>query len=99
VGVSSVADQILLHMNELSGLSGFWLQLDTDVLSDEDNPAVDYRLPGGLGAEELQLLVNRLLASGKIAGMSVTIYNPLLDRDGNAGRTISECLVNAFNSC
>jgi arginase len=97
-GVSAVTDKILVQMSELSGLSGFWLHLDTDVLSDEVNPAVDYRLPGGLSAVELQLLVKRLLASGKVTGLSVTIYNPLLDKKGDAGRVITECVVNAFTA-
>jgi arginase len=95
-GVSSVADQIVFRMTELPGLRGFWVHFDTDVLTDEINPAVDYRLPGGLLAEEVQLLLKRILSSGRILGMSVSIYNPLLDANGGAGRSISECLVNAF---
>jgi arginase len=89
-----VAAQSALLANHLQSLpvEGCWLHYDTDVLSDELNPAVDYRLPDGLLYEEVELLIRSLFATGKIIGISVTIFNPSLDHDGR----ITANLVNHF---
>ncbi|WP_298738939.1 arginase family protein [uncultured Chitinophaga sp.] len=77
--------------------SGCWLHFDTDVLSDDINPAVDYRLPGGLHFEQVEHFIRQLLQTGKMAGMSVTIFNPLLDTDSTIAKKISATLVSAFS--
>ncbi len=64
------------------GVTGFWIHLDADVLSDEDMPAVDYRQPGGLNYQELSDILRILLSTGRAVGLTVTIYNPSLDREG-----------------
>jgi hypothetical protein len=74
-------------------LSGFWIHIDADCLDDAVMPAVDYRMPGGLSLDELTSVLQVALASGKVVGVEVTIYNPRLDGDGSAGRGLVECLV------
>jgi arginase len=64
------------------GLDGFWLHVDVDVLDDELMPAVDYRTPGGLTWQEVQHVISSSVASGRLVGMQVTIYNPTLDEPG-----------------
>jgi arginase len=64
------------------GLAGFWLHLDVDVLDDKLMPAVDYRTPDGLTWQEVEHVVAQSLASGRMVGMQVTIYNPTLDEPG-----------------
>ena len=64
------------------GLDGFWLHLDVDVLDDDLMPAVDYRTPDGLTWQEVEHVVAQSLASGRMVGMQVTIYNPTLDEPG-----------------
>jgi arginase len=76
-----------------SSINGCWLHFDTDVLNDAINPAVDYRLPGGLSAEEGTRTGRHLIQHGNIVGMSVTIYNPWLDGDGHIGRLIVDCVA------
>jgi arginase len=95
---NQIADDLLRHIDSLRDVNGFWLHFDTDVLSDSVNPAVDYRLAGGLSADEAQGLLGVLLNTRRVTGMSVTIYNPKLDIDGHAGRAITDILVNAFDS-
>lgn len=73
-------------------LSGFWVHLDADVLDDEIMPAVDYRLPGGLGFEELSDLLRMLLATGRAVGIDVTIFNPALDEDGRIAREFASSI-------
>ena len=91
-----VITELLAHIASKRDLEGFWLHFDTDVLSDNVNPAVDYRLPGGLLVDEVTRLLHRLLVTRRIAGMSVTIYNPRLDPNGEAGRLITDILEDAF---
>lgn len=74
-------------------IDGCWLHFDADVLDDAINPAVDYRLPGGLYPEEVIRIGRHLIQHGHIVGMSVTIYNPWLDMDGHVGRLIAGCVT------
>jgi arginase len=73
-------------------LDGYWLHFDTDVLRDEDNPAVDYRLPGGLTFAEVAYIQEILLHTGRITGISVSIYNPALDKGKNVARQLVQLL-------
>jgi arginase len=73
-------------------LAGFWLHVDADVLDDAVMPAVDYRQPGGLAPEELVTLLRAAAGTGRLAGVSVAIYNPALDPDGRAARVLAECV-------
>jgi hypothetical protein len=72
--------------------------LDADSLDDAVMPAVDYRLPGGLACEELGTTLAIALASGKAAGLELTIYNPDLDPDGSAGLRLTDTLVGALRT-
>lgn len=96
-GMDVIATEISQYIDRLR-VEGFWIHFDTDVLSDEINPAVDYRLPGGLLFEQVELLLNFLLSTGRMAGISVTIFNPRLDKDGHIARNIAESLTRAFDS-
>lgn len=74
-------------------LSGFWIHLDADVLDDSIMPAVDYRLPGGITFAELSNLLKLLLSSKKAVGISITIFNPTLDKDGSITRNFVSSIV------
>jgi arginase len=74
-------------------LAGFWLHLDVDVLDDAIMPAVDYRIPDGFSFAELRTVLCLALASGRIVGMDVTIFNPRLDIDGSIARKLVTTLV------
>jgi arginase len=95
-GVKAVADKVIAEANALQ-LDGYWIHFDTDVLSDELNPAVDYRLSGGLSFEQVEFLMHLFLNSLPIAGITVTIFNPLLDPTGIISKRIAECLEAAFS--
>jgi arginase len=72
---------------------GFWLHLDADVLDDIAMPAVDYRQADGMSPAELTTLLRAARESGRLAGMSVAIYNPALDRSGKAASVLVDSLV------
>jgi arginase len=74
-------------------VEGFWIHLDADVLDDAVMPAVDYRLPGGLGWSELSDTLRALMATGQAVGLNVGIFNPALDEDGAIARRLVSCLV------
>jgi arginase len=78
-------------------LSGFWIHLDADVLNDLILPAVDYRLPGGITFSELSNLLKLLLLSKKAVGISVTILNPMLDKDGSITRNFVSCIAEGLS--
>jgi arginase len=76
------------------GLDGFWIHFDVDVLADEIMPAVDYRMKDGLSYEELARLLSAAFASGKVMGMTLTIYNPNLDPQRSIARQLVAVLLN-----
>lgn len=94
-GVECVIADTIARLDILQ-LDGFWIHFDTDVISDEENPAVDYRLPDGLSFDEAGHILRRLIQTGKAAGMSVTIFNPSLDKEGRIAAKVVDCLAYAF---
>lgn len=80
-----------------SEITGFWIHLDVDVLDDSDMPAVDYRLPGGISFSELSDLLSLLVGSEKAVGMSVTIFNPTLDKDGSIAENLVSSIVRGLS--
>jgi arginase len=90
--VPEITDGILVKAKALNP-KGYWIHFDTDVLSDDLNPAVDYRLPGGLSFEQVEQLTQTFQKTLNVIGMTVTIYNPKLDIDGKIGERITECIT------
>lgn len=96
-GVDQIMTTVQQYIDTLE-LDGYWLHFDTDVLSDDINPAVDYRLPGGLSFEQAATIMHRLLHKNEIAGMSVTCFNPTLDEDGSIAQGITDCIVDCLST-
>ena len=67
------------------------------MLSDDINPAVDYRLPGGLSFDQVEQVIRSLLFTGRMIGITVTIFNPRLDHDGSISKKITESIGRAFS--
>lgn len=95
-GVNCTTNEVLQYISKLE-VEGFWIHFDTDVLSDEINPAVDYRLPGGLQYEQVEYLIRCFLLTGRMTGLSVTIFNPRLDKNGHISKNITESLGRTFD--
>jgi len=77
-----------------AGSTGYWLQLDVDVLDPTVMPAVDSPDPGGFAIDDLTALLSAL-APGAI-GASVTVFDPDLDPDGRYAEVITDLLVESF---
>jgi arginase len=91
-GIAAAVAQAMPRLTR-PDLEGVFVHVDADVLDDAIMPAVDYRQPGGLTAAELIDVLRAVEASGRLAGLEVTIYNPALDADGSAGRVLAEAIV------
>ncbi len=77
-------------------IDGVWVHFDTDVVDDRLNPAVDYRQPDGLCWHEAASAIRRIREIGKLAGLSVSIFNPRLDANGRIAMALTECVVAAL---
>ena len=96
-GTRICAARAVAHLS-VPGLNGFWVHLDADVLDDAVMPAVDYRMPNGLSWDELAIVLQAAIASRRVAGIDITIFNPKLDRDGAIAREFVDALVKGFAS-
>ena len=94
-GPIPIADDIQAHVSKIK-VEGFWIHFDTDVIDDELNPAVDYRLPGGLSFEQCETILKNLIQNYPTIGMSVTIFNPNLDNDSRVAKRIVALISNAL---
>lgn len=97
IGIEAAARAAVGHF-ERDELEGFFIHVDADCLNDAVMPAVDYRIPDGLSWEELACVLTTALASGRVAGLELTIYNPSLDADGTAGHGLGNLLVEGLGT-
>jgi len=97
MGVTAAAHAAVAHLTRPE-LDGFFIHIDADSVDDALMPAVDYRMPDGLTWAELREALAIALASGKVAGLEIAIYNPTLDHDGAAGRGLVDTLSAALGT-
>jgi arginase len=81
-GAADASETAVAYLSR-PGIAGFWVHLDADVLDDLVMPAVDYRMPGGLSWDELARTLRAAADCGRAVGINVTIFNPVLDRNGS----------------
>jgi arginase len=98
-GAPGAAERAVAHLTRPGAPDRFWVHVDADVLDDAVMPAVDYRQPGGLSPDELATILVAAMATGRVAGVEVTIYNPALDPDGTAGAALTGALVRGLGGC
>ncbi|MDQ2878918.1 MAG: arginase family protein [Pseudomonadota bacterium] len=75
-----------------------WLHVDCDVLDQSVMPAVDSPGTPGLDFGQLAELIARFLASGRLIGIDVTIFDPDLDPTGAYAAALVACLRRALGS-
>ena len=75
-----------------SGVRGFWIQLDADVMNPDAMPAVDSPEPGGLMPDQLARVLEPLVTHPAALGLSLTIYDPALDPDRAGARKLIHLL-------
>ena len=72
------------------------MHFDADVLADAIMPAVDYRMDDGFSFENARNVLRAACATGKLMGVTVTIFNPSLDPDGSIAGGLADCLVDGL---
>lgn len=87
-------DQVAVATRNVAG-SGYWLQIDVDVLDASIMPAVDSPDPGGLDVAQLIALLVRLAPSA--VGASVTVFDPDRDPDGRYARLVSDVITEGLS--
>ncbi|QHS62180.1 arginase family protein [Chitinophaga agri] len=91
-GIHTITTEFLTMIGH-SGLDGFWIHLDVDILDNNIMPCVDSPEEGGLSYMELEDTLAPLIASGYFRGMHVTILDPTMDPDDRYTRTFSDQLA------
>lgn len=90
-GTSEIV-RVALERLTRSGLDGFWIHVDVDVLDPSVIPAVDSPEPNGLSLEELSELLTPLVRHPGAIGMELTIYDPKLDPDRTSAARLAGLL-------
>ena len=91
----AVAESAVTHVPNVTDLASvslpdrsLYIHFDCDVLSLSDLAAVSYPAEGGAALEVIDASLSHLAATGQIAAISVTLWNPELDADGSAGEVV-----------
>ena len=89
----------VLHLPDTISLIGhplpdipLYIHLDADVINPDDAPAMNYLAPGGPLGNELHEIFRFLARTGRIVAVSVSTWNPSLDKDGRSQRVSMELL-------
>ena len=94
-GIAAVVDRVIGHLRH-QGLDRVWLHVDLDVLDRSVLPAVDTPGQPGLTFDQLGQILSRLIGTGRLVGLDVTVYDPELDPAGEYASQIVDCLASAL---
>jgi len=93
-GVTAAADAALERMHATS--HEFVLHFDVDVISSDDFRATNFAASGGLRLEEVRQALEVFARRKNLAAIEVTVYNPELDPDGSAAKTLIDLLASVL---
>jgi arginase len=96
-GIPRTSARIIARLEERK-LDRAWMHVDLDVLDERVMNAVDSPGAPGFDFAQLASLLGAVIASGRIAGMTVCIYDPDLDPKRRFPRSIVKCLGDALRS-
>jgi arginase len=68
----------------------FWVHLDVDVFDQDEFPATDYLMSGGITIDAGRELMRALGRDERLVGVSLGCYNPEKDPSGAGGSTVVE---------
>ena len=90
-GGARAAQEALSHMH--AEAHDFVLHLDTDVIAQEDFPAVNVPGSGGLRFEDVRAALLEFAKHNHLLGLDVAQYNPDKDPDGSSAKKLIDLLV------
>lgn len=95
----AVASSAVNHLDLVSDLNHtllplgpIWVHFDVDVIDVNDAPAVSYPAEGGPSVRILGEVFQNLAASRQVKAVSVSLWNPELDRDGQTQKAVLSLL-------
>jgi arginase len=74
------------------------LHLDTDVIAQEEFPAVNVPGSGGLGFADVRSALIEFVKNPNLLGLDVAQYNPDKDADGSGAKKLVDVLVEALTA-
>ena len=95
-GAGAAASDALSHMH--ADAREFVLHLDTDVIAQEDFPAVNVPGAGGLSFDAVRSALVEFVRHKNLVGLDVAQYNPDKDPDGTAAKNLIDLLVQALSA-
>ena len=92
----AVAGSAIRHVAEFDEMADMqlpdgplYIHLDSDIITSDEAPAQNYPVSGGPSADRVKSVLARIAETGQIAAISMSAWNPDLDKDG---RTETICL-------
>jgi arginase len=76
----------------------FVLHLDTDVIDENEFPAVNVPASGGLQLEEVRAALSEMAKHKNLLGLDVAQYNPDKDPDGSGAKKLVDLLVGVLSA-
>jgi arginase len=96
---AAVAASAVRHLPDVASLLTYplpdgplYVHFDADIVDPADAPAMSYPAPGGPTPETLRQAFQRLAATGQVVAVSVSTWNPALDRDGRSKTAVMSLL-------
>jgi arginase len=93
-GVPASTRDALAHLHADS--RDFILHVDTDIIAQEEFPAVNVPGSGGLSFEEVRLSLREILSQKTLLGFDVAQYNPDRDPDGSGAQKLVGLLLDGL---
>ena len=100
LGESSVT-----HLTDVGDLKNYalpdkplYIHLDTDIVDPQEAPAMNYRARGGPSPADLHKVFDHLNRAAQVAAVSMSSWNPELDRDGQSRKVCMRLLVTLVRS-
>lgn len=100
----SVMGSDLIYLADVAALLDYplpqgplYVHFDADILNPDEAPAQNYSAKGGPSSMVLKAVFRRLAQSGQVVAVSLSSWNPKLDKDGKSqkiGLSLLETLIN-----
>jgi len=97
-----VEEAAIIHLTDVGNLldltlpeGPLYIHMDTDIINPAEAPAMNYPAAGGPSAAKLQTIMQYLNRTENIAAVSVSTWNPDMDKDGQS-RKVSLDLLNTL---
>ena len=95
-GAAASTRDALAHLHADS--RDFILHVDTDIIAQEEFPAVNVPGSGGLSFEEVRQSLREVLSQKTLLGFDVAQYNPDRDPDGSSAQKLIDLLVDGLRA-